>query len=81
MFKQHQEEFEFYLRVGDTKEFIKSWSDIAEETVLGAGEVHELKERKTYKGHGEVSFGKERIPISGISNKDTNNVKPQLKFN
>ena len=65
MFQRNQEELELYLQVGDTKEFIKSWSNIVEEVVLDAGQVHDLKERKKYKGHGEVKFEKNKSPYQG----------------
>ena len=64
MFKQNQEESKFDLQVGDTKEFINSWSNIVEEAVLDAGQVHDPRERK-YKGHGEVKLEKKKSPDQG----------------
>ena len=78
-FNEHAAELQVYLDAGDTEEFIKVWSHIVEEATLDAGKIMDEKTRVKYKGHGYVQMEKKRIPVSGVFNKNTNNVEPKTK--
>ena len=66
MSKQNQEEFEPYLRVWDTKEFINSWSNIVEEAVLDAGQVHDPNERKNTRAMEKLILKRNKSPDQGF---------------
>ena len=44
------------LDKNETDGFIQTWSSIVEEAVLDAGQIEDPKERKRYKGHGDVQM-------------------------